>query len=203
MLPGPCFFFLFLIIGTNRGGEGAIFLSLSLSWWVWWYLCTARSTYKSGDAPVTAASLDSGLSGSAYSLLDEEAEANEVDSAIFQVPRLWVNLFIPQRAFFFSILNMLICLTIPHCTKDIVYYIVICYALKFFFSLPQWKDPKWHRCDKIIIGTQWHWRLGMYLLYSKCFLCVFLVYSLQHSWHDYLRVQLANGSWSLHDQHLN
>uniref|UniRef100_A0A3Q2W6Q2 Protein piccolo n=1 Tax=Haplochromis burtoni TaxID=8153 RepID=A0A3Q2W6Q2_HAPBU len=42
---------------------------------------------KSGDAPVTAASLDSGLSGSAYSLLDEEAEANEVDSAIFQVPR--------------------------------------------------------------------------------------------------------------------
>ncbi|XP_039891320.1 protein piccolo isoform X2 [Simochromis diagramma] len=46
-----------------------------------------RSTYKSGDAPVTAASLDSGLSGSAYSLLDEEAEANEVDSAIFQVPR--------------------------------------------------------------------------------------------------------------------
>ncbi|XP_035762698.1 protein piccolo isoform X3 [Neolamprologus brichardi] len=47
----------------------------------------ARSTYKSGDAPVTAASLDSGLSGSAYSLLDEEAEANEVDSAIFQVPR--------------------------------------------------------------------------------------------------------------------
>ncbi|XP_034433912.1 protein piccolo isoform X7 [Hippoglossus hippoglossus] len=47
----------------------------------------ARSGYRSGDAPVTAASLDSGLSGSAYSLLDEEAEANEVDSAIFQVPR--------------------------------------------------------------------------------------------------------------------
>ncbi|XP_060926695.1 protein piccolo [Limanda limanda] len=46
-----------------------------------------RSGYRSGDAPVTAASLDSGLSGSAYSLLDEEAEANEVDSAIFQVPR--------------------------------------------------------------------------------------------------------------------
>ncbi|XP_026219258.1 protein piccolo isoform X2 [Anabas testudineus] len=47
----------------------------------------ARSSYRSSDAPVTAASLDSGLSGSAYSLLDEEAEANEVDSAIFQVPR--------------------------------------------------------------------------------------------------------------------
>uniref|UniRef100_A0A3B4TCN0 Uncharacterized protein n=1 Tax=Seriola dumerili TaxID=41447 RepID=A0A3B4TCN0_SERDU len=43
--------------------------------------------YRSSDAPVTAASLDSGLSGSAYSLLDEEAETNEVDSAIFQVPR--------------------------------------------------------------------------------------------------------------------
>ncbi|XP_034529405.1 LOW QUALITY PROTEIN: protein piccolo-like [Notolabrus celidotus] len=47
----------------------------------------ARSSYRSGDAPVTAASLDSGLSGSAYSLLDEEGEMNEVDSAIFQVPR--------------------------------------------------------------------------------------------------------------------
>ncbi|XP_028255350.1 protein piccolo [Parambassis ranga] len=47
----------------------------------------ARSGYRSGDAPVTAASLDSGLSGSAYSLLDEEVETNEVDSAIFQVPR--------------------------------------------------------------------------------------------------------------------
>ncbi|XP_024141259.1 protein piccolo isoform X3 [Oryzias melastigma] len=47
-----------------------------------------RSSYRSGDAPVTAASLDSGLSGSAYSLLDEEEEANEVDSAIFHVPRL-------------------------------------------------------------------------------------------------------------------
>ncbi|KAM3859167.1 protein piccolo [Diretmus argenteus] len=47
----------------------------------------ARSNYRSGDAPVTAASLDSGLSGSAYSLLDEEVETNEVDSAIFQVPR--------------------------------------------------------------------------------------------------------------------
>ncbi|KAM8883590.1 protein piccolo isoform 2-T2 [Synchiropus picturatus] len=47
----------------------------------------ARSSYRSGDAPVTAASLDSGLSGSAYSLLDEEGETNEVDSAIFQVPR--------------------------------------------------------------------------------------------------------------------
>ncbi|XP_033989363.1 LOW QUALITY PROTEIN: protein piccolo-like [Trematomus bernacchii] len=46
-----------------------------------------RSSYRSGDAPVTAASLDSGLSGSAYSLLDEEGETNEVDSAIFQVPR--------------------------------------------------------------------------------------------------------------------
>ncbi|XP_067346566.1 protein piccolo isoform X3 [Channa argus] len=46
-----------------------------------------RSSYRSSDAPVTAASLDSGLSGSAYSLLDEEAETNEVDSAIFQVPR--------------------------------------------------------------------------------------------------------------------
>ncbi|XP_054656463.1 protein piccolo isoform X2 [Dunckerocampus dactyliophorus] len=47
----------------------------------------ARSSYRSGDAPVTAASLDSGLSGSAYSLLDEDGEMNEVDSAIFQVPR--------------------------------------------------------------------------------------------------------------------
>ncbi|XP_068611334.1 protein piccolo [Brachionichthys hirsutus] len=47
----------------------------------------ARSGSRSGDAPVTAASLDSGLSGSAYSLLDEEGETNEVDSAIFQVPR--------------------------------------------------------------------------------------------------------------------
>ncbi|XP_042367085.1 protein piccolo [Plectropomus leopardus] len=46
-----------------------------------------RSSYRSSDAPVTAASLDSGLSGSAYSLLDEEGEMNEVDSAIFQVPR--------------------------------------------------------------------------------------------------------------------
>lgn len=55
---------------------------------VWSCLCTARSSYRSGDAPVTAASLDSGLSGSAYSLLDEEGETNEVDSAIFQVPRL-------------------------------------------------------------------------------------------------------------------
>ncbi|KAL3048154.1 hypothetical protein OYC64_006848 [Pagothenia borchgrevinki] len=54
---------------------------------VWSCLCTARSSYRSGDAPVTAASLDSGLSGSAYSLLDEEGETNEVDSAIFQVPR--------------------------------------------------------------------------------------------------------------------
>ncbi|XP_055087880.1 protein piccolo [Periophthalmus magnuspinnatus] len=49
--------------------------------------CGARSAYRSGETPVTAASLDSGLSGSVYSLLDEEAEANEVDSAIFQVPR--------------------------------------------------------------------------------------------------------------------
>ncbi|XP_034719923.1 protein piccolo isoform X3 [Etheostoma cragini] len=48
----------------------------------------ARSSYRSSDAPVTAASLDSGLSGSAYSLLDEVGETNEVDSAIFQVPRL-------------------------------------------------------------------------------------------------------------------
>ncbi|XP_028304971.1 protein piccolo isoform X2 [Gouania willdenowi] len=47
-----------------------------------------RAGYRSGDAPIMAASLDSGLSGSAYSLLDEEGEANEVDSAIFQVPRL-------------------------------------------------------------------------------------------------------------------
>ncbi|XP_056133056.1 protein piccolo [Lampris incognitus] len=47
----------------------------------------ARSSHRSGDAPVTAASLDSGLSGSAFSLLDEEGETNEVDSAIFQVPR--------------------------------------------------------------------------------------------------------------------
>uniref|UniRef100_A0A1A8EJJ5 Protein piccolo n=3 Tax=Nothobranchius TaxID=28779 RepID=A0A1A8EJJ5_9TELE len=48
----------------------------------------ARSSYRSGDAPAMAASLDSGLSGSAYSLLDEEGETNEVDSAIFQVPQL-------------------------------------------------------------------------------------------------------------------
>ncbi|XP_057711167.1 protein piccolo isoform X3 [Corythoichthys intestinalis] len=47
----------------------------------------ARASYRSGDAPMTAASLDSGLSGSAYSLLDEDGEMNEVDSAIFQVPR--------------------------------------------------------------------------------------------------------------------
>ncbi|KAM9705260.1 protein piccolo isoform 3-T3 [Menidia menidia] len=47
----------------------------------------ARSSYRSGEAPVTAASLDSGLSGSAYSLLDEDGETNEVDSAIFHVPR--------------------------------------------------------------------------------------------------------------------
>ncbi|KAM9705265.1 protein piccolo isoform 8-T8 [Menidia menidia] len=46
-----------------------------------------RSSYRSGEAPVTAASLDSGLSGSAYSLLDEDGETNEVDSAIFHVPR--------------------------------------------------------------------------------------------------------------------
>lgn len=64
------------------------FLPVSLSWWVWLFLRTARSGYRSSDAPVTAASLDSGLSGSAYSLLDEDGEMNEVDSAIFQVPRL-------------------------------------------------------------------------------------------------------------------
>ncbi|XP_064795451.1 protein piccolo isoform X5 [Oncorhynchus masou masou] len=42
---------------------------------------------RSGDAPVTAASLDSGLSGSAHSLLEDEGGTNAVDSAIFQVPR--------------------------------------------------------------------------------------------------------------------
>ncbi|XP_058273488.1 protein piccolo isoform X3 [Hemibagrus wyckioides] len=47
---------------------------------------TSRS-HRSADAPVTAASLDSGLSGSAFSLLEEEGETNGVDSAIFQVPR--------------------------------------------------------------------------------------------------------------------
>ncbi|XP_019898299.3 protein piccolo isoform X4 [Esox lucius] len=47
----------------------------------------ARTGHRSGDAPVTAASLDSGLSGSAYSLLDDESGTNAVDSAIFQVPR--------------------------------------------------------------------------------------------------------------------
>ncbi|XP_048012956.1 protein piccolo isoform X7 [Megalobrama amblycephala] len=47
---------------------------------------TSRS-HRSGDAPVTAASLDSGLSGSAFSLLDEDGGTNAVDSAIFQVPR--------------------------------------------------------------------------------------------------------------------
>uniref|UniRef100_A0A3B1INA1 Uncharacterized protein n=1 Tax=Astyanax mexicanus TaxID=7994 RepID=A0A3B1INA1_ASTMX len=44
-------------------------------------------SHRSADAPVTAASLDSGLSGSAFSLLEEEGETNVVDSAIFQVPR--------------------------------------------------------------------------------------------------------------------
>ncbi|XP_051976578.1 protein piccolo-like [Xyrauchen texanus] len=44
-------------------------------------------SHRSGDVPVTAASLDSGLSGSAFSLLDEEGGTNAVDSAIFQVPR--------------------------------------------------------------------------------------------------------------------
>ncbi|GAA6079490.1 protein piccolo isoform X1 [Tachysurus ichikawai] len=44
-------------------------------------------SHRSTDAPVTAASLDSGLSGSAFSLLEEEGETNGVDSAIFQVPR--------------------------------------------------------------------------------------------------------------------
>ncbi|XP_047660083.1 protein piccolo isoform X3 [Tachysurus fulvidraco] len=44
-------------------------------------------SHRSADAPVTAASLDSGLSGSAFSLLEEEGETNGVDSAIFQVPR--------------------------------------------------------------------------------------------------------------------
>ncbi|XP_042577802.1 protein piccolo-like isoform X9 [Cyprinus carpio] len=47
----------------------------------------ASRSHRSGDAPVTAASLDSGLSGSAFSLLDEEDGTNAVDSAIFQVPR--------------------------------------------------------------------------------------------------------------------
>ncbi|XP_035383848.1 protein piccolo isoform X2 [Electrophorus electricus] len=44
-------------------------------------------SHRSADAPVTAASLDSGLNGSAFSLLEEEDETNAVDSAIFQVPR--------------------------------------------------------------------------------------------------------------------
>ncbi|KAK3517760.1 hypothetical protein QTP70_018329 [Hemibagrus guttatus] len=48
----------------------------------------ASRSHRSADAPVTAASLDSGLSGSAFSLLEEEGETNGVDSAIFQVPRL-------------------------------------------------------------------------------------------------------------------
>ncbi|KAB5542027.1 hypothetical protein PHYPO_G00086720 [Pangasianodon hypophthalmus] len=47
----------------------------------------ASRSHRSADAPVTAASLDSGLSGSAFSLLEEEGETNGVDSAIFQVPR--------------------------------------------------------------------------------------------------------------------
>ncbi|XP_062850786.1 protein piccolo isoform X1 [Trichomycterus rosablanca] len=47
----------------------------------------ASRSQRSADAPVTAASLDSGLSGSAFSLLEEECETNAVDSAIFQVPR--------------------------------------------------------------------------------------------------------------------
>uniref|UniRef100_A0A672JR55 Protein piccolo n=1 Tax=Sinocyclocheilus grahami TaxID=75366 RepID=A0A672JR55_SINGR len=47
-------------------------------------------SHRSGDAPVTAASLDSGLSGSAFSLLDEEGGTNAVDGAVFQVPRLCV-----------------------------------------------------------------------------------------------------------------
>lgn len=78
------------VLGLSRG---AISLPVSSLWWVWSCLCAARSSYRSSDAPVTAASLDSGLSGSAYSLLDEDGETNEVDSAIFQVPRLWVNLW--------------------------------------------------------------------------------------------------------------
>ncbi|KAL7828087.1 hypothetical protein AOLI_G00312390 [Acnodon oligacanthus] len=47
----------------------------------------ASRSHRSADAPVTAASLDSGLSGSAFSLLEEEGDTNAVDSAIFQVPR--------------------------------------------------------------------------------------------------------------------
>ncbi|XP_066523229.1 protein piccolo [Hoplias malabaricus] len=47
----------------------------------------ASRSHRPADAPVTAASLDSGLSGSAFSLLEEEGETNAVDSAIFQVPR--------------------------------------------------------------------------------------------------------------------
>ncbi|XP_028811349.1 protein piccolo isoform X4 [Denticeps clupeoides] len=48
----------------------------------------ASRSHRSGDAPLTAASLDSGLSGSAYSLLEEDEDGtNAVDSAIFHVPR--------------------------------------------------------------------------------------------------------------------
>lgn len=61
---------------------------------------TASRSHRSADAPVTAASLDSGLSGSAFSLLEEEGETNGVDSAIFQVPRLYVWIF-----FFFMLFS--------------------------------------------------------------------------------------------------
>lgn len=80
-------FILLLFFKWKRSAEAK--LSPSSLFWVL-VVSAARSSYRSGDAPVTAASLDSGLSGSAYSLLDEEEEANEVDSAIFHVPRLWV-----------------------------------------------------------------------------------------------------------------
>lgn len=52
------------------------------------FVLTVLHGHRGSDAPLSAASLDSGLSGSAYSLLEEESETNAVDSAIFQIPRL-------------------------------------------------------------------------------------------------------------------
>lgn len=88
---GSCLFPARFSVHLKAGVEIRLDLScsrLSVAADVSVFFRSARSSYRSGDAPVTAASLDSGLSGSAYSLLDEEEEANEVDSAIFQVPRL-------------------------------------------------------------------------------------------------------------------
>lgn len=117
--------------------------AVSLMWWAWSFFCTARSSYRSSDSPVTAASLDSGLSGSAYSLLDEEGETNEVDSAIFQVPRLWVNLYckLLPDTYLYSKQNM--CSTVMLCS-----YVIS--MMSFPFSLVErsqmaqtWWNHQW------------------------------------------------------------